>query len=134
MAAVFGVPVRFSEVVELDGFAVIPAGRLPETMDHAYGVQPPLALMTPEYSVPTVPFGRVVVVMTTSEPKHCVVNKNSNREGRQSFITPCCRDYKIPDSPGGFGTTHLFFQLSHKRRDSMALGGHFMTSLRSPLP
>jgi hypothetical protein len=45
--AVFGVPVKFRDVVLLDGFAVTPAGRVPD-IAHTYGVHPPLALMTAE--------------------------------------------------------------------------------------
>jgi len=42
------VPVRVSEVVLLDGFIEIPAGRFPDAVDQLKGVQPPLVLMIPE--------------------------------------------------------------------------------------
>jgi hypothetical protein len=58
-----GVPVKFRDVVVADCFCVTPAGSAPETMDHLYGVQPPLALMTAEYGVWTVPFGSVEVLI-----------------------------------------------------------------------
>jgi len=48
MAAVLGVPLRFKDVVVLDAFAATPAGSVPETMLHLYGVQPPLALTAAE--------------------------------------------------------------------------------------
>jgi len=76
VAAVVGVPERFRVFVVLDGVAVIPAGRLPETMDHAYGVQPPLAWMIAEYAAPTEPLGRDFVEIETTEPKHRVTNKS----------------------------------------------------------
>jgi hypothetical protein len=63
LAAVFGVPARFNEVVAVDRFAVIPAGSFPEAMPQTYGVHPPFAWMTAEYGLPTIPLGKVVVMM-----------------------------------------------------------------------
>ena len=40
-----------------------PAGRAPEVSDHLYGVVPPLAASVPAYALPTVPAGRLPVVM-----------------------------------------------------------------------
>jgi hypothetical protein len=61
VAAVFGVPVRFSDVVALDALAVMPAGSVPDAIAHLYGVQPPLALIAAEYALPTVSLGREAV-------------------------------------------------------------------------
>jgi hypothetical protein len=41
-----------------------PAGRLPERTDQLYGVAPPVATIVWLYATPTVPLGRVVVVIT----------------------------------------------------------------------
>jgi hypothetical protein len=88
---VVGVPVRLSEVVVLDAFAVTPVGSAPDAIVHLYGVQPPLALTTVEYAVPTVPLGSEVVVIATV-PKHWVPSR-SRREIREGFTAPCCRAY-----------------------------------------
>jgi hypothetical protein len=42
-----------------------PAGRLPALNDHVYGDVPPFACSTIEYCVPTVPAGRLEVVITS---------------------------------------------------------------------
>lgn len=48
VAAVVGVPVRSSDVVVLDTFAVIPTGSFPDAIAHLYGIQPSLAFITVE--------------------------------------------------------------------------------------
>jgi hypothetical protein len=65
VVAEVGTPLRTSDVVLLDALAVIPAGSVPETTLHLYGVQPPVALTVAEYDLLKVPLGRLVVVMAT---------------------------------------------------------------------
>ena len=62
-AGVVGVPVRPSDVVELDAFALMPAGNVPDAIAHLYGVHPPIALIAAVYASRTVPFGRPFVVI-----------------------------------------------------------------------
>jgi hypothetical protein len=68
-AAVVGVSPRFSALVVLDGCAITPAG-VPVHV-HMYGVQPFAALTVAEYGTPTVPFGRLVVVIVTLASATC---------------------------------------------------------------
>ena len=92
--AVVGVPYRSSDVVVADSFFEMPGGRVPEVIAQEYGVQPLLALMTAEYGLLNVPFGRLLVVIVTLA-KHCEANRASIRESRGSFISPCWRRYGI---------------------------------------
>ena len=64
-AAVVGVPVKPSDVVELDAFALMPASNVPDAIAHLYGVHPSIAFIAAVYASRTVPFGRPLVVMTT---------------------------------------------------------------------
>ena len=58
-------------------------------------MQPLLALITAEYVLLTVPFGRLVVVIVMFLAKHCDANKASMRERRGSLISPCWPCYRI---------------------------------------
>ena len=81
-------------MVLVDSFVEMPGGRVPEVIDQEYGVQPLLALMTAEYALLTVPFGRLVVVIVMLA-KHCDVNRASRRQSRGSLISQCWRCYRI---------------------------------------
>jgi hypothetical protein len=48
MLALLGVPLRTSDVLELETLMVTPAGSVPETMLHLYGVHPPMAFTAAE--------------------------------------------------------------------------------------
>jgi hypothetical protein len=60
--AVVGVP----EIVPVEEPRDRPAGRLPETIDHVYGVWPPTAAKVWLYATPIWPFGRLVVVIVST--------------------------------------------------------------------
>ena len=75
-------------MVAADSFLEMPGGRLPEVIAQEYGVHPSLALMTAEYALLTVPFGRLVVVIVMLA-KHCDANRASRRDSRGSLISPC---------------------------------------------
>jgi hypothetical protein len=92
VVAELGTPLRTSDVVVLDAFAVIPAGNVPETTLHLYGVQPPVALTVAEYDLLKVPLGRLVVVMPT-DAKHRQASVRT-RQSRGSLIPPCSRQVK----------------------------------------
>lgn len=51
-----GVP----EIVPVDAAKLNPAGKLPDAMDHRYGVVPPLACKDCEYVAPTLTAGSAV--------------------------------------------------------------------------
>lgn len=59
--AVVGVPV----IAPLDVLSDSPAGRLPDEMAHVKGEVPPLRASVWLYAVPTVPFGRLDVVIVS---------------------------------------------------------------------
>ena len=65
---VVGVP----EMMPVDGASDSPAGRLPEIIDQAYGVAPPLAKTVAEYALFLCPDGREVVVILTPPPTTAV--------------------------------------------------------------
>lgn len=65
-------------MVVADGFIEMPGGSVPEVIAQEYGGQPLLALMTAEYAVLTLPFGRLVVVIVMVA-KHCDANKARRR-------------------------------------------------------
>jgi hypothetical protein len=92
VVAEVGTPLRTSDVVVLDAFAVIPAGNVPETTLHLYGVQPPVAYTAAEYDLLKVPLGRLVVVMPT-DAKHRQASVRT-RQSRGSLIPPCSRQVK----------------------------------------
>ena len=81
-------------MVVADSFFEMPGGSVPEVIAHEYGVQPLLALITAEYVLFTVPFGRLVVVIVMFA-EHCDANKASMRERRGSLISPCWPFYRI---------------------------------------
>jgi hypothetical protein len=58
--AVVGVP----EIVPVEALIASPGGNDPVTL-HEYGVWPPVAATACEYETPTVPDGRLVVVMAS---------------------------------------------------------------------
>jgi hypothetical protein len=72
-------------VVVADSFFKMPGGSVPEVIAHEYGVQPLLALITAEYVLFTVPFGRLVVVIVMFA-KHCdAKGEYEGKEGEPHF-------------------------------------------------
>jgi len=61
VAAVVGVP----EITPVLAAKLNPAGKLPEYTLHVYGFVPLVAAIVTEYALPTVQFGRLVVVIRT---------------------------------------------------------------------
>ena len=78
-----------SESVVLEGFIVTPAGSWPDVRAQEYGVHPPLASITAEYAVLTVPLGRLVVVIETLDAKPEGTNPSTISARWGSFIVLC---------------------------------------------
>ena len=93
-----GVPLSFSDLLLPEGVAVMPGGKAPDEIVHLNGVQPPLACTVAEYAVPTVPFGRVVLVMRT-DAKHGI-ERSKRRAGAESFMAHAGANPTRVDSPG----------------------------------
>lgn len=77
-----------------DSSLEMPGGNVPELIAQEYGAQPLLALITAEYGLPIIPFGRLVVVIVMLA-KHCDANKQRMRESRGSLISTCWPCYRI---------------------------------------
>lgn len=65
LPAVVGVPESSNDRVSADGVIPIPGGRVPADTVQMNGTPPDLVLTVAEYAVPTVPFGKDVVVIFT---------------------------------------------------------------------
>ena len=92
-----GVPLSFNDLLLPEGVAVMPAGKAPDEIAHLYGVQPPLACTVAEYAVPTVPLGKVVLLMLTDAKQG--TERSRRRAGPESFMAPCWPERKSSDRP-----------------------------------
>jgi len=91
-----GVP----EMVPVDEPSERPAGRLPETTDHEYGVTPPVAATVWLYATPTVPPGKLDVVITRSAGATYILSAWSSVSGVPWLSVTRTVKFDVPDAVG----------------------------------
>jgi len=91
-----GVP----EMVPVDEPSERPAGRLPETTDHEYGVTPPVAATVWLYATPTVPPGKLDVVITRSAGATYILSAWSSVSGVPWLSVTRTVKFEVPEVVG----------------------------------